>query len=41
MELRVQILPGLEAKIQKRLGVLLLMLEILQDNNSVGNIDDK
>ena len=38
MELRVQILPGLVAKIYMRgWGELLLMLESLQDNNDVGN----
>ena len=42
MELRVQILPGLEVwRRYKGLRGIIAMLEILQDNNNVGNIDDK
>ena len=37
MELRVQILPCFEAKSVRGWGELLLMLEILQDNNNMGN----
>ena len=41
MKLRVQILPGLEAKRYKRLRRVIGMLQVLLDNNNVGIIDDK
>ena len=41
MRLRVQILLGLEAKRYKRLKKIIANAGDFQDNNNVGNIDDK